>query len=60
MKTTTLCGLAIALAGSWCSAAAQSAGGWQFGAVLDIAHTTRALELGGRDQGCLLYTSRCV
>lgn len=27
---------------------------WQFGAVLDLAHTSRALELGGRDQGLQL------
>lgn len=54
MNKTTLCGLALTLAGPWCIAAAQSAGGWQFGAVLDIAHTTRALELGGRDQGLQL------
>jgi hypothetical protein len=27
---------------------------WQFGAVLDSAHTTRALALGGRDQGLQL------
>lgn len=29
-------------------------GGWQFGAVLDTAATSRALELGGRDQGLQL------
>ncbi len=36
--------------GSHCasSSAAQSAGGWQFGAVLDVTHTTRALALEGR------------
>ncbi|WP_374661551.1 hypothetical protein [Inhella sp.] len=27
---------------------------WQFGGVLDITHTTRALELGARDQGLQL------
>ena len=35
-------------------ALAQSAGGWQFGAVLDITHTTRALEIGTRDRGLQL------
>ncbi len=54
MKKTTLYGLALTLAGAWCSAAAQSAGGWQFGAVLDVTHTTRALALEGRDQGLQL------
>lgn len=29
-------------------------GGWQFGAVLDVAYTTHALALGGRDQGLQL------
>jgi hypothetical protein len=35
-------------------AGAQPAQGWQFGAVLDVAHTSRALALGGRDQGLQL------
>lgn len=35
-------------------AAAQSAAGWQFGAVLDLAQTSRALALGTRDQGLQL------
>jgi hypothetical protein len=34
--------------------AAAQAPAWQFGAVLDVAHTTRALALGGRDQGLQL------
>ncbi len=32
----------------------QAFGGWQFGAVLDVAYTTHALALGGRDQGLQL------
>ncbi len=32
----------------------QAGGGWQFGAVLDLAHTTRTLALGSRDQGLQL------
>lgn len=35
-------------------AAAQSTAGWQFGAVLDLAQTSRALALGTRDQGLQL------
>ncbi len=33
---------------------ASGAGTWQFGAVLDVAYTTRALALGSRDQGLQL------
>lgn len=33
---------------------ASSTDGWQFGAVLDLAATSRALELGSRDQGLQL------
>ena len=36
------------------SAAAQGTGAWQFGAVLDLAHTSRAPALGSRDQGLQL------
>jgi hypothetical protein len=40
------------MAQSGVSGGAQaSPGGWQFGAVLDLTHTTRPLALGGRDQG---------
>lgn len=34
--------------------APPAAAGWQFGAVLDLTHTTRELALGGRDQGLQL------
>lgn len=34
--------------------ASDGANGWQFGAVLDATHTTRALALGGRDKGLQL------
>ena len=33
---------------------APAFGGWSFGAVLDVAATSRALELGARDQGLQL------
>lgn len=33
---------------------AQSATGWQFGAVLDLTHTSQALALGSRDKGLQL------
>jgi len=46
--------LALCLAVVGSAAAAQPAGNWQFGAVLDLAHTTRALALGSRDQGLQL------
>ena len=35
-------------------ALAQSPTGWQFGAVLDIGHTSQALALGSRDKGLQL------
>ena len=47
-------GLALAMAAACGGAAAQSAGDWKFGAVLDVTHTSRALALGGRDQGLQL------
>lgn len=34
--------------------ASDGADGWQFGAVLDATHNTRALALGGRDKGLQL------
>jgi len=51
-----LASFAALLAGALAAApaGAQQAKSWQFGAVLDVAHTTRALELGGRDQGLQL------
>jgi len=51
-----LASFAALLAGALAAApaGAQQAQSWQFGAVLDVAHTTRALELGGRDQGLQL------
>lgn len=42
----------LAFGGS--AAGAQSLSDWQFGAVLDAGYTTRALELGARDQGLQL------
>ena len=41
--------LSVLLGGAWAQAP-----GWQFGAVLDLAATSRALALGGRDQGLQL------
>jgi len=35
-------------------ALAQTSAGWQFGAVVDVTHTTRALALGARDKGLQL------
>jgi len=46
--------LTLSLALACGSAAAQPAGDWQFGAVLDLTHTTRALALGSRDKGLQL------
>lgn len=54
MKTLTTLTLALSLGTACVTAAAQSAGGWQFGAVLDLTHSTRALELGTRDRGLQL------
>lgn len=54
MRKTITLGLALSLAAACGSAAAQSASDWQFGAVLDITHTTRALALGSRDKGLQL------
>ena len=44
----------LALAMLSCTAAQAAPGPWQFGAVLDLTHTTRALAIGGRDQGLQL------
>ncbi|MFY7941479.1 MAG: hypothetical protein ACOVOX_11280, partial [Burkholderiaceae bacterium] len=33
------------------TSANPSSKGWEFGAVLDVAHTTRSLALGQREQG---------
>lgn len=46
--------LALALAVAAGGAAARSLGEWEFGAVLDLTQTSRALALGGRDQGLQL------
>lgn len=46
--------LALALAAAAGGAAARSLGEWEFGAVLDLTQTSRALALGGRDQGLQL------
>ncbi len=45
---------AAASAGAAAQSTGASAGGWNFGAVFDTTHSTRALELGGRDQGLQL------
>jgi len=47
------CLIAAALLGTGL-AQAQTATGWQFGAVVDVAATSRALALGARDQGLQL------
>lgn len=36
------------------AASAQSSAGWQWGAVLDVTHSSRALAEGGRDRGLQL------
>ena len=46
--------LALALAVAAGGAAARSLGEWEFGAVLDLTQTSRALALGGRDRGLQL------
>ncbi|MDP3083431.1 MAG: hypothetical protein Q8N44_07035 [Rubrivivax sp.] len=46
--------LALSLAVACGGATAQSAGNWQFGAVLDLTHSTRPLALGSRDKGLQL------
>ena len=46
--------LALALAAAAGGAAARSLGEWEFGAVLDLTQTSRALALGGRDRGLQL------
>ncbi|MBL8350826.1 MAG: hypothetical protein JNL87_10965 [Burkholderiaceae bacterium] len=47
MLLATFC----ALPGHARAQGAPGLGGWQFGAVLDVAYTTHTLALGGRDQG---------
>ncbi len=54
MQKTTLGCTLLSMAALCGSPAAQSVGGWQFGAVLDVTHTTRPLALGARDQGLQL------
>jgi len=52
---TPLLKTAAALLGLAAAASAQAqARDWQFGAVLDLTQTSRALALGGRDQGLQL------
>ena len=46
--------LALTLAVAAGGAAARSLGEWEFGAVLDLTQTSRALALGGRDRGLQL------
>lgn len=46
--------LGLGLVGLCSGALAQSIGGWQAGAVLDIAQTSQALALGSRDKGLQL------
>lgn len=47
-------GVLAALAATCNSAVAQSVAGWEYGAVLDVGMTSRALALGGRDKGLQL------
>ena len=44
----------LALALTLASPAAAQSGGWQFGAVIDITHSSRELALGTRSQGLQL------
>lgn len=44
----------LACQASLAQTASRPADAWSFGAVLDVTHTTRALALGGRDQGLQL------
>lgn len=65
MKTSRIGGwiAAATLALPGCALAQAAAGasaGWQFGAVIDVTHTTRALALGARDQGLQLGHSDLV
>jgi hypothetical protein len=54
MTTTfTLCAV-LALSAACTHASAQTTGGWQFGAVLDVGLTSSALALGSRDKGLQL------
>lgn len=52
--TLILAGLVLAGAAQAQAPAAAPAESWQFGAVLDVTATSRALELGARDQGLQL------
>lgn len=53
----TIC--TVVVAGAVFGAHAQEKG-WEFGAVLDVAHTTREMALGQRDQGLALGHSDAV
>ncbi len=53
MKTSVLL-LSLASAASAVQAQSPASDRWQFGAVLDLTHTTRALQGGLRDQGLQL------
>lgn len=50
----SMLGVLVALAATCSPSAAQSVRGWEFGAVLDVGMTSRALALGSRDQGLQL------
>lgn len=54
MMKPTLIAAGLLLSATAHSQTAASADAWQFGAVLDATHTSRALELGARDQGLQL------
>lgn len=54
MRTIVSSCAALAMIGVSNPGAAQSATGWQFGAVLDIGMTSRALALGSRNKGLQL------
>ncbi|NDY93982.1 hypothetical protein [Ideonella livida] len=53
-STVSLVSLLPWLAGAPCAQAQEAGESWQFGAVLDVATTSRPLALGGRDQGLQL------
>lgn len=53
-KNTTTLSVLLSMAAACGSAAAQSVGSWEFGAVFDATHTSQALALGGRDKGLQL------
>jgi len=53
-RFTAACGLVLSFGLGLAAPAAAQGTGWQFGAVLDITHSTRELALGSRSQGLQL------